>query len=76
MWITHAPVDVVRERIMMRNNLTKEQAVQRINAQMAYKERVKYADVVIYTDCSLEVLERYIADVFEHFKKRTAALVN
>jgi dephospho-CoA kinase len=69
-------VDVARDRIMKRNNLTVEQADQRINAQMTYKERVKYADVVIYTDCSLELLERYVADVFEHFKQRTASLVN
>lgn len=75
-WITHAPVAVARDRIMKRNNLTAEQADQRINAQMTYKERAQYADVVIYTDCSLDVLERYVTDVFEHFKLRTASLVN
>lgn len=41
-------------RLMARNNLTKEQAIARIDAQMPVEQKVKMADYVINTSGSLE----------------------
>lgn len=42
------------ERLMKRNNLTKDQAMARINCQMPTSEKIKFADYVIDTNNTIE----------------------
>jgi dephospho-CoA kinase len=42
------------ERMMSRNGLTREQAMDRINAQISVEQRAKFADYIIYTEGSIE----------------------
>ena len=46
-WVITTPPKVAIERLMARNNLTEEQALARINAQMTSRERAEHADVRI-----------------------------
>jgi dephospho-CoA kinase len=66
--VTCSP-EVQLSRLMSRNNLTKEEAVARISAQMSLKEKVKYADYVINNDGGLNELNSEIEFVIEKLKQ-------
>ncbi|MDR9791626.1 MAG: dephospho-CoA kinase [Bacillaceae bacterium] len=51
------------ERLMKRNNFSKEEALSRINAQMPLKEKVKFADAVINNDGTLEETEQQLENI-------------
>ncbi len=53
-WVTAAPAALAAQRTAERTGLTREEVLARIRAQMSNEERVRRADVVIDTDCSLE----------------------
>jgi dephospho-CoA kinase len=46
-WVTYAPVEVQIERLMRKRNLTREQALQRIQTQAPQSEKISAANVVI-----------------------------
>ena len=52
-WVTIAPEDTVLRRLQERVGLSREESLARIRSQLSSEERVKHADVVINTDCSL-----------------------
>lgn len=55
-WTTDAPEATVAQRLKNRNGWTEEQTKARINAQMPRAERLSRAQVVVNTDCTLDVL--------------------
>ena len=55
-----AKVDTMIERMMMRDNFSKEEAMSRLNAQMSIKEKQRYADYVIENDGSLQELGKKV----------------
>jgi dephospho-CoA kinase len=52
------------ERLMARNNLTREQAMARISAQMPSDEKLKYADFAVNTSNGFEDTRRQVEIVF------------
>ncbi len=52
--VVSCPREIQLERLMKRNQLTKEQAEARINAQMPLEEKIKHADYVIDTSKEVE----------------------
>jgi len=52
-WVIVAPESTVLRRLQEKVSLSEEQALARIRSQLPSQERVKHADVVIDTDCSL-----------------------
>jgi dephospho-CoA kinase len=55
-WVTAAPEPVVLKRMEEKSGLPEEQTLARIRSQLSSEERLKHADVVIDTDCSLNEL--------------------
>jgi dephospho-CoA kinase len=55
-WVTVAPGPVVISRISRRSGYSEEESKTRIQAQLSSEERIKQADVVIDTNCSLDEL--------------------
>jgi dephospho-CoA kinase len=55
-----AKVDTMIERMMMRDNFSKEEAMSRLNAQMSIKEKQRFADYVIENDGSLQELGKKV----------------
>ncbi|MEG6617030.1 dephospho-CoA kinase [Peptococcaceae bacterium 1198_IL3148] len=53
-WLVHVSLAEQLQRIMERDGLSKEQALQRINSQLSETERMKYADEIIDNSQSLE----------------------
>ena len=52
--------DIRLEHLMKRNNFTKEQALARMNSQMAQEEKIAKSDYVIYNNFSLDELKKQV----------------
>ena len=50
-------------RIIARDNCTKEEAISRINSQMSQEERVKFADYIIDNSNSFEELQKKVLEL-------------
>jgi dephospho-CoA kinase len=64
-WVTTVPVNVASDRLQKRNNLTEEQALQRINSQISNDERTEKAKVVIDTTQTLEEVQNYVRKIWK-----------
>lgn len=56
------------QRLMLRNNLSREEALNRIDSQMPQKEKKRYADFLIDTTEGFESAKKQTAEVFERLK--------
>jgi len=56
------------QRLMLRNNLTAEDAAKRINAQMPQEEKKHYANFLIDTTEGFEVTRKQTEEIFEQLK--------
>ena len=73
LWVTVAPEATVIRRIMERTELSEEEAKARVQSQLSNEERIKHANVVIDTDCSLEELKKRVLGVWMRNKTRFAS---
>jgi len=71
LWVTVAPEATVMNRLVERPGLTEEESKARIRSQMSGEERIRRADVVIDTDCTLDELK---AKVLVEWRKLLARL--
>ena len=51
------------ERLMKRNNFTREEALRRINAQLPQEEKISKSDYVIFNNSAKEELEKQVDDL-------------
>ncbi|MFH1485608.1 MAG: dephospho-CoA kinase [Chloroflexota bacterium] len=65
LWVTVASEDTVIKRLRDRNGLTEEQARARINSQLSTEERLRHADVVVNTDCSLREVKEKVKELWQ-----------
>ena len=63
--VVHCRTEVQVERLMMRNNLSREEAERRIAAQMPQEEKMRYADFTIDTSEGFEPTRRQTAEVHQ-----------
>ena len=64
-WVTVAPESVVLERLKNRSELSEPESLARIRSQLPSEERLKRADVVIDTDCSLTELRARVRGLWQ-----------
>jgi dephospho-CoA kinase len=64
-WVTVAPELTVFKRLREQSGMSEEQVLARIRSQMPPEERIKYADVVINTDCSLDELREKVKELWQ-----------
>ncbi|TRZ48179.1 MAG: dephospho-CoA kinase [Dehalococcoidia bacterium] len=64
-WVTAAAESTVLKRLKEKSGLSEPQSWARIRSQMSNEERVKRADVVIDTDCSLDELKARVKELWE-----------
>jgi dephospho-CoA kinase len=69
-WVTVATDEVVMSRLMERRGFSEEESRARIRSQLPDEERIKRADVVIDTDCSLEELENRVVSAWKEMRAR------
>lgn len=56
------------ERLKLRNNLNRTEALKRINAQMPQEEKKRFADFLIDTSADFDAARRQTAEIFEQLK--------
>jgi dephospho-CoA kinase len=73
-WVVYVRPDVQLNRLMKRNTLSREQALQRIQSQMSLAEKVGYADLVIDNNAGLEELEKQVSDAWRRLQNKATAI--
>ncbi|MFC2003610.1 dephospho-CoA kinase [Chloroflexota bacterium] len=63
-WVTVAPESTVLRRLQERSGLSEPDSLARIHSQLSVEERIKRADVVINTDCSLDELKMRVGELW------------
>jgi dephospho-CoA kinase len=71
--LVYAPPEVQIARVMKRNNMTRDEAVARLEAQMPIDEKLKRADVVIRNDGTMKELQQRVDEVWEELLVRERA---
>lgn len=59
-WLVYADENIRLDRVINRDNITKEKAIARFNNQCDYKELIKKADVIIDNNGGLKELKRQV----------------
>ena len=67
--VVHCAPGKQLQRVMARNNLSREEAEQRIQAQMAQEEKKQFADYLIDTSEGFEATRKRTEEVFRELKK-------
>lgn len=63
-WVTAAPESTVLKRLK-KVGLSEQESLARIRSQLSSEERVRHADVVIDTDCSLDELKQKVKELWQ-----------
>ena len=71
LWVTVAPEAVVLGRLRTRSGYSEKESRTRIEAQIKNSERLKKADVIIDTDCTLDELKGRVAEEWKKLLKRS-----
>ena len=69
--VVHCRPEVQLERLMLRNNLSLEEAQARINSQMPQEEKQKFADYLIDTSDGFELTRTRTVEVYNQLLKLT-----
>ncbi len=64
-----APVDIQIERLIKYRNLTRQDALLRINAQLPIDEKMKLSDYVLINSGDKNFLKQQVANLLNHIKK-------
>ncbi|HZJ82832.1 MAG TPA: dephospho-CoA kinase [Clostridia bacterium] len=64
-WVVDAPKGHRIERIMVRDKLPREEAINRINSQMSQEEKIRRAHRVIYNKTDINNMEKQIKEIWK-----------
>jgi len=67
-WVATASEATVLKRLRERTGLSEKESLARIRSQLPTEKRVKHADVVINTDCSLEELKAKVKELWKELQ--------
>ena len=74
--VVHCRPEIQLQRLMRRNKLSREEAEQRIAAQMPQEEKKRYADYLIDTSGDFAETRRQTEDVYHALREASASLQN
>jgi dephospho-CoA kinase len=66
--VVHCRPEIQLQRLMARDNLSRETAQQRIAAQMSQEEKIKYADYLIDTSDGFDATHNLVIELFRRLK--------
>lgn len=75
-WLTMVPLHVATERLVKRNGLSRDEAINRIVSQPPAQQQVSYADVVVDMGCVLEDVGRLAERAWVHLQDRLSVLLH
>ena len=68
-WVTTAPEATILRRLQERSGLSESESLARLRSQLPVAERLKHADVIIDTDCSLDELKTKVKTLWQRLHK-------
>jgi dephospho-CoA kinase len=71
--VVYAPEEVQIKRLMERDGISREEAVNRLKAQLPIEEKVGYADFVIHNEGTLEETQKQVDELWEKLKEIQAS---
>ncbi len=69
-WVTSIPQATVISRLREQKGTPESESLARISAQLSDEERIQQADVVIYTDCTLDELKDRVVELWLELRSR------
>jgi len=69
-WVTSIPQATVISRLKEQKGTPESESLARINAQLSDEDRISQADVVIYTDCTLDELKDRVVELWHELRSR------
>ena len=69
-WITSAPETTVIRRLKEQKGILESESLARISVQLSAEDRTNQADVVIYTDCTLDELRERVTELWHELRSR------
>jgi len=63
--VVYVPKERQIERLVMRDGITKEDAADRLKAQLPISEKVIYSDFMINNDCPVEETKKQVGDLWQ-----------
>jgi len=70
LWVTSAPQATVISRLREQKGIPESESLARIRTQLTDEERTSQADVVIYTDCTLDELKDRVVELWHELLSR------
>jgi len=67
-WVTAAPEATILKRLRERAGLSDKESLARIRVQLSSEERIKHADVVIDTNCTLDELQTKVKKLWQELQ--------
>jgi len=71
--VVHCEPEIQIQRLMKRNNLSREEAQRRVNAQMPQEEKMKYANYLIDTSRDRENTRRQVEEIWQTLEHQVQA---
>jgi|WetSurMetagenome_2_1015567.scaffolds.fasta_scaffold09902_5 dephospho-CoA kinase len=68
--LVYAPPELQIQRVMKRNNLTREEAIARLRSQMPIDEKLRFAHLVIRNDGTMRELEEEVEEAWQELLLR------
>lgn len=68
-WLVHVPLELQIKRLKLRNHLSDQEALCRIESQMSELDRMKKAQVIINNNGSQEALFEQVENLLTHLKR-------
>lgn len=69
-WVTSIPQATVINRLREQKGTPESESLARIRAQLSDEDRISQADVVIYTDCTLDELKDRVTELWHELRSR------
>ena len=70
-WVTVAAETVVLERLQLREVMPPQEAHRRIDCQLPVEDRIRHADIIIDTNCTLDELKERVAVLWRELLQRS-----
>ena len=67
-WVTTAPQATILKRMKQNKGMAEEETLARIQSQLSSEERVKHADIIIDTNCTLDELKARVKEQWQRLQ--------
>ena len=67
-WVTTAPEPVILGRLEERTGMTEQESLARMRSLLTSEERLKHADTIIDTDCTLDELRKKVKELWHRLQ--------